>query len=126
MRVSTTKSHSSTCGWSPAYRDLVANQFLYIPAISINWTLISSKRRCCRCLVLLLPRVRAATSTTHAPSLLESDIRFVLSRTHGIPFIGTRNGNDCFVCRVLIPGENCSSRSAICCAIVTRIVAVGS
>lgn len=69
MVVSTAKSHSSTCGWSPAYRELVANQFPYIPAISINWPLISAKGDATARLVLLLPLV-------YAP------LRAVLARVH--------------------------------------------
>ena len=130
VRVTTAKSHSSTCGWSSTYRELVANQFPYILAISINWPLISSKRQCCSfCSCRVLRAVTSGTSacTRVASPPRERDIRLVLSRTRGIPFIGIRTGKRLLRLSRINPRRRLApSQSAICCAIAKGLLLVGS
>lgn len=110
MRVTTSKSHSSTCGWSPrAYRQLVANQFPYIQPISINWPLISSKGDARGRFSLASERARAVSRACNTRSRARErreGIRFVLSRAswHSIHRVGKTQPRYPFVSRGLIHG----------------------
>lgn len=117
MRVTTSKSHSSTCGWSTrAYRQLVANQFPYIQPISINWPLISSKGDARGRFSLASERGRAVSRACNTRSRAQEKGRrkasasFYLAGPRGIPFIAQSTISLRFSLRGLIHGIDVISR----------------